>query len=122
MTQTSLHYHPTTMTPRYVHFHAEYIPGEEITIQVPIAQPLRTEMDVYCYILHNRVAREIIHLQIDGMRLIMGYTIFLRHPLLRYPLILYPNTSDADFDYMLKQLITDCLHKDLLTSWEEWRL
>jgi hypothetical protein len=122
MTQTSLHYHPTTTTPRYVHFHAKYIPGEEITIQVPITRPLRTKIDVYRYILHNRVARETIHLQIDGMRLIMGYTIFLRHPLLRYPLILYPNTSDADFDYMLERLITDCLRNDLLTSWEEWHL
>lgn len=121
-TQTSLHYHFMSMTPCYTSFHAEYAPGEDITIQIPITQPVKTELDIYCLILHNQTAQEQIYQQINGMYLICGCTIFLHHPLLHYPLILYPSTLEADFSYMLERLIINYLLIDLQTLWGGWHL
>jgi hypothetical protein len=108
--------------PLYTTFQAQYAPTDYITIQTPIAQPLKTEHDVYHYILHHQTAQGHIYQHINEMCLTFGYPIILYHPLLRYPLILFPGTTDAEFEDMLEELITKCLHSDAVASLEALHL
>ena len=111
-----------TTNPLYTTFKAQYAPVDYITIQTPITQPLKTEHDVYHYILHNQTARGHIYRHINGKCFMFGCPIILYHPLFRYPLILFPDTSDAEFENTLKELITKCLHSDAVASLEALHL
>ena len=104
---------PTSPVPLY----ATYIYRRLHTLEVPLRQNWQTERELYHHLLSSHRARATIYCYVNAIRHFRHVPIIIHHPLLFYPLILRPNTSDRVFIRTLQERRNNCSDSGFLPPW-----
>jgi hypothetical protein len=85
----------------------------EHTCEVPTNEVIDSEFGIYRFLISNQNARWRIYHATFHVRAEYNATAYLRHPLLRMPIIVWPSTTDAEFRrYLAAQMVIQALYQN----------